>query len=144
MLTRKLKCKKYFILASISGQIQGKISRPLPRFARPCGIFRLQPPVKFRVKIRELCLASLGHLVYFGFNLRSNFEQKFENFASLRSAIGYILASMCGQISSKNSRALPRFARPCDLFWLQPAVINSGNLILEFHYTPKKRQTNTI
>ena len=37
----------WFILASISGQILNKISRALPRFARPCVIFWLQSPVEF-------------------------------------------------------------------------------------------------
>ena len=36
----------------------------LPRFARPCGLFWLRSPVKFRAKIRELYLASLGHVFY--------------------------------------------------------------------------------
>ena len=61
-----------FIFASISGQIQRKMLRALPPFARQCAIFWLQSPAKFTTKFRELCLASLGHVLYFGFNLLSN------------------------------------------------------------------------
>ena len=102
-----------------------KILRALSRFTRKSdiyGLFWLQPPVKFgpkfrefcslrsamwfifastssqfRNKIREHCLALLGHLVYFGFSLR--------------------------QIRSKiNFESSVNFARPCSLFWLQPPV----------------------
>ena len=116
-----------FILASISRQIQSKILRALPRFARSCGLFWLQSSVKFRAKFREVCLASLGHVVYFGFNLPSNSEQKFKSSASLRSAMWFILASISRQIQSKNSRALPRFARPCGLFWSWRRSENAGS-----------------
>ena len=119
----------WFILASICRQIQSKNLRALPRFARPCGLFWLQSPVKFRAKIRELCLASLGHVVllsfgsisvkfeakirelcfaslghvdYFGFNLQSNSEQKFESSASLRSAMWFVLASTPDLPSNSN------------------------------------------
>ena len=64
-----LRSAMWFILASISSQIQSKISRALPRFARPRGSFWHQSSVKFREKkFREVGLASLGHLVNFFFN----------------------------------------------------------------------------
>ena len=94
----------WFILASISGQIQSQNSKALPRFARPCGIVycrfnlransralasfarrrgfsSLKSPVKFRAKIQELCFASLGHVVFLGSNRRANLERKFESSA---------------------------------------------------------------
>ena len=114
-------------------------------------LFWLQYSVQFREKVRELCLASLGHadylgfnlpsnsvkknsraralglaslghVVYFGFNLPSNSEKKFESSASLRSAMWFILVSISSQIQSKISRALPRFARPRGSFWHQYSV----------------------
>ena len=45
-----------------------QMSTGLPRFARPCGLSWLQSPVKFTPKIRDVGLASLGHVVYFFFN----------------------------------------------------------------------------
>ena len=89
-----LRSVMWFILASITRQIQSKIAKALPRFAGPCGSFWTQSPVAFRAKIRELCFASLGHVVYFGFNLPSNSEQNFESYASLRSAM-YIFVLVC-------------------------------------------------
>ena len=84
----------WFILASITRQIQSKIAKALPRFAGPCRSFWTQSPVAFRAKIRELCFASLGHVVYFGFNLPSNSEQNFESYGSLRSAM-YLFVLIC-------------------------------------------------
>ena len=114
------------ILASISGQNQSTISRALPRFARPCGVcwlkstvkiwtkipelfrfarpcglFWLQYPVNFRAKFRELCLASLGHVVYFGWSLRSNLEKNLESSISLRSDMWWILTKFPIKIWSK-------------------------------------------
>ena len=60
-----------FIWASIFGRIYSKIRKHLPRFARPCDVFWLQTPVKFRAKTPELFLSSLptlGYAIYFGFN----------------------------------------------------------------------------
>ena len=48
--------------------------------------------VKFRAKLRELCLASLGPVVYSGFNLPLNSEQNIESNASLRSAMCYVFS----------------------------------------------------
>ena len=108
-----------------------KKSRPLPRFARPCGIFRLKYPVKIRSTIRELCLDSLGHVVYFGLNLRSGSDQKFESFASLRSTNVVYFSLNLRSKSYKNSIAWPRFARPYVVFWLQsPFKIRSKILEL--------------
>ena len=89
-----LRSAMWFILASISHPIRRKNSRALPRYARPCGLFWFQSPVKFRAKFREHCLASLGHVVHFGINIPLNSEKKI-------------------------STGLPRFARPCGLCWLQ-------------------------
>ena len=98
-----LRSAMWFILASISCQIQSKNSRALPRFARPCGfIIFCSISVKFEVKNRELCFASLGHVDYFGFNLQSNSEQKFESSASLRSAMWFVLASTPDLPSNSN------------------------------------------
>ena len=73
---------------------------PLTRFVRACGFLRLQLTVKCTAKVRELCLALLGHEVHFGFILRQN----------------SFLASIFGQIHCKISRALPRFAVSCGYF----------------------------
>ena len=145
-----------FILASISGRIQSQIPKKnLPRFAPPCDLFWLQSTVEFIANTRELlprfarpndilwlqslvqfranfvgfCLASLGQAIYFCFNLRSNSGQTFESFclASLGHAIyfGFIF----GRIQSKIRKLMPRFAPPCDLFWLQYPVEFRANTL---------------
>ena len=117
-----LRSAMWFILASICRQIQIKNSIALPRFAWPCGSFWTQYSIKFREKFRELCLASLGHVVYFGFNLPSNSEQNCESSASLRSVMWFLLDSITRQIQRKIAKALPRFAGPCGSFWTQSPV----------------------
>ena len=51
-------------------------------------------------------------MVYSGFTLRSNSEQKATDFASLHLAMGFILASISVEFSAKIRELLPRFARP--------------------------------
>ena len=102
--------------------------RALPRFAQPFGLIRLKSPVKIRSKIRELCLASVDHVVYFGLNLRWRSDQKLNTLASLRSVMWFILAKISRQNQIKKLRALPRFARPCGLYWLQPPVEISSKI----------------
>ena len=115
-----------------------KIRKLLPHFARPCDLFWLQSPAKLRAKIRELCLTSLGHVLYFGSHLRSNSEHKFgssgialeslnlepklESSPSLRSGMWFIMSAISVHINNKNSRCRPRFARPFGLFCLQYPV----------------------
>ena len=131
-----LRSTMWIILVKISGQDQIKNSIDLPRFGRPCGLFWLQLPVKFTAKFRNLSLASLDHVIYFGSNLLFKSDQKFDRFASirdhvvyfdfnlplnsqqnfetsvsLRSTMWFISAQISGQHQIKNSIALPRFAR---------------------------------
>ena len=65
----------------------------------PCGfgLFWLQSLAKFTTKFRKLCLATLGHVDYFAFNMRQNSQQNFESSASLRSAMWIIWASISEQ-----------------------------------------------
>ena len=84
-----------FILSSIFHQNHIK-NGELCLAPLPCDLCWLKSPVNIRPKIRELYLASLGHVVYFGINLLLKFDQK--------------------------SGALPRFAGPCGLFWLKSPV----------------------
>ena len=85
-------------------------------FFLTCGLLWLQSPVKFRakIKIKKLYLASIGHVVYCRFNLRSNSEQKFEIscLASL-SDVDLFLVSISVNFRAKIRDFLPRFARPC-------------------------------
>ena len=69
-------CGMPFVLASISGPIQSKNSKASGHAI----YFGLNLRSNSEQKFESFCLASLGYAIYFRFNLRSNSEQKFESF----------------------------------------------------------------
>ena len=65
----------------------------------------------FEQKCESFCIASLGHVLYLRFNLRSSLEQKCQSFClALRSAMSVISLQSRLKFGAK-IRELPRFAR---------------------------------
>ena len=120
-----------FCLASLGQAIyfclnlRPNLELKLPRLARPCNLFWLPSTVEFRANIRKLLPRFARPCDLFWLHLRSNSEQHSKAYASLRSAMRFILAPIFCRIQSKHSRAPASLRLAMRFMWtsISPAEV---------------------